>query len=314
MKSDIMKKLLEKQGYRFVGNHSSIKVCSWVKKALKNKDVCYKNTFYGIKTWSCMQSTCATNFCTQRCLFCWRDIEHTLPKWSGEIDNPKDIVDCMVQEHRLYLQGLKGNPLTDPKRFQEAINPKHVALSLTGDACFYPKLPELVKEIHSRDMTTFIVTNGFNPEMLERLYEEEQPTQLYVTLAAPNKKVFNETCRPLIDDAWEKLMASLKILQKFDRSVVRLTLVKDLNMIDIEGYADIIKNLDIKFVEIKAAMNVGYAQQRLSYSSMPRHEEIKDFSERLAKLIGWKIIDEKENSRVVLLMKKDTSDRIMKFD
>lgn len=313
MKSELMKKSLEKQGYRFVGNHSSIKVCSWVKKALKNKDVCYKNQFYGIKTWSCMQSTCATDFCTQRCLFCWRDIEHTLPEWQGEIDEPKEILDNMIKEHALFLQGLKGNPATDLKRFEEATKPRHVALSLTGDACFYPKLPELVKEIHSRNMTTFIVTNGFNPDMLEKLYNYEEPTQMYVTLTAPNKKVFEQTCRPLIPDAWEKLIESLKILQKFKRSVVRLTLVKDLNMTDIEGYANIIKDLDIKFIEIKAAMNVGYAQQRLPYSSMPLHDEIKEFSKKLADLIGWKIIDEKENSRVVLLMKEDCPDRIMKF-
>ena len=40
---------LEKQGYRVVGRHSGIKVCLWTKKCLRDEDVCYKNTFYGIR-------------------------------------------------------------------------------------------------------------------------------------------------------------------------------------------------------------------------------------------------------------------------
>ena len=47
---------------------------------------------------------------------------------------------------------------------------------------------------------------------------------------------------------------------------------------------------------------------------MPRHQEIKKFSQELANELGWKIVDEKENSRVVLLMKEDKPWRIMKFD
>ncbi len=42
--------------------------------------------------------------------------------------------------------------------------------------------------------------------------------------------------------------------------------------------------------------------------------QIKDFSKQIAKHSGYKIIDEKEGSRVVLLMKEDRDDRIMKFE
>jgi tRNA wybutosine-synthesizing protein 1 len=48
-------------------------------------------------------------------------------------------------------------------------------------------------------------------------------------------------------------------------------------------------------------MFVGYSQQRLSIENMPRHEEIRAFSERIAKLSNYRIKDEKKESRVVLL-------------
>ena len=37
---------------------------------------------------------------------------------------------------------------------------------------------------------------------------------------------------------------------------------------------------------------------------MPRHHEIKEFAEKIAKLSNLKIIDEKQESRVVVLGKK----------
>ena len=42
----LIKKDLEKQGYRIVGSHSAVKVCLWCKKAIKNEDSCYKQTCY----------------------------------------------------------------------------------------------------------------------------------------------------------------------------------------------------------------------------------------------------------------------------
>ena len=60
-------------------------------------------------------------------------------------------------------------------------------------------------------------------------------------------------------------------------------------------------------------MCIGYAKERIDYKQMPLHPEIKAFAEQLAKLINYKIIDESKESRVVLLMKKDLKDRIIKF-
>ena len=51
-------------------------------------------------------------------------------------------------------------------------------------------------------------------------------------------------------------------------------------------------------------MHVGDSRRRLEIGNMPYHKDIKDFSKELSKLSGYKIIDEKKESRVVLLSKK----------
>ncbi len=39
---------MEKSGYRFVGRHSAVKICNWTRQAIRGRDTCYKQKFYGI--------------------------------------------------------------------------------------------------------------------------------------------------------------------------------------------------------------------------------------------------------------------------
>ncbi len=303
---------LEKQGYRLVGNHSSIKVCLWTKKAIKAEDVCYKNTFYGINSHRCVQMTPALHVCSNRCCWCWRDITFTESKWKGKVDDPKDIVDECIKEHIEFLQGFGGNKGKDFQKFRESLKPLHFAISLSGEPTLYPKLPKLIKELKKRKITSFLVTNGTNPNMLKKLIKQ-QPTQLYLTLPAPDEESYIKVCSPLEKGNWKKINESLALLKKFKRSVIRLTLAKDVNMIKPEKYAELIKRTRPLFVEAKAYMWIGHSRQRLKIENMPRHNEIKDFAKQLSKYSGYKIIDEKKESRVVLLAKKDTEDRVINF-
>jgi len=309
---EIRKKQLEKQQYRLVGNHSAIKICLYCKKSIRGEDVCYKNTFFGIKSWRCVQMSPVLDACTLRCQWCWRDLKYTAPEFKGKPDKPADIVDGCIEAQKEILQGFKGNPGTDRKRFDEAMNPLHFAISLTAEPTLYPKLPQLIDEIHSRGMTTFLVTNGTNPGMLKRLLKHK-PTQLYVTLPAPDKETFMDACKPLAKNAWESIQKSLRLLEDFDRTVVRLTLAKEMNMLNPAGYAEVLKDVGFKFVEPKAAMPIGYARHRMKYSQMPLHQDILEFSEKLAKLSGLKVIDQKKESRVCLLAERDWPDRKLKF-
>ncbi|MFA5141390.1 MAG: 4-demethylwyosine synthase TYW1 [Candidatus Woesearchaeota archaeon] len=307
---------LEKQGYRIVGNHSAIKVCLWTKKAIRCEDVCYKNTFYGIKSWRCVQMTPALPYCTHRCVFCWRDIEFTSPKWDGPIDNPKDIVDGCIAAHIKHIQGFGGNEKADKERLVEANAPLHFAISLSGEPTMYPRLPELIDEIKSRGMTTFLVTNGTNPDTLQMLSGHE-PTQLYLTLPAPDEENYLKTCVPIEKNAWDKIMKSLLVFNglKNTRRTIRLTLAKGYNMVHPEKYAKLFKKIDADFFELKAYMWVGYSRTRLKIESMPFHEDIIEFANLIIKHYPeLKIIDQKKESRVVLLAKNDSKDRIMKFD
>lgn len=220
-------------------------------------------------------------------------------KW----DSPEFIVEKSIEEHKEILQGFKGNPKVTDKKFEEAVNPKHFAVSLAGEPTLYPRLPELLEEIHKRGMTSFLVTNGTNPDMLRRLLEEETPTQLYVTLAASTKEKFNQVVNPIVENAWERLMESLSLLTEFDRTVLRLTLVKDLNMILPEKYAEIVDKSEPMYVEPKGYVSVGGARERLGIEYMPSHQDIKDFAEKISNNCSYSIKDEKEDSRVILMTK-----------
>lgn len=294
---------LEKQGYRLVGNHSAIKVCEWSKQSLRDCGFCYKQQFYGIESHRCCQMTPALPFCNHRCIFCWRDIGFTDNKWEGPVDSPKDIIDGCIKEHNEYLTGFKGSKRTNKQKIEEAHFPNQFAISLSGEPTFYPRLGELIDEIKSRNFTAFLVSNGTNPEAIKQLLNHE-PTQLYITLPAPNVEIYKKTCYPLEKDSWKNILESISLLKQFKcKTVLRMTLVKEINMINPEQYAKIIKQSAVRFIEVKAYMWIGHSKERLEIKNMPRHEEIKEFSQKLAELTGYKIKDEKKESRVVLLEK-----------
>ncbi|MBL7055822.1 4-demethylwyosine synthase TYW1 [Candidatus Woesearchaeota archaeon] len=300
------------EGYRLVGNHSAVKVCAYCKKSVKDEDVCYKNTFYGIESWRCVQMS-PTFFCDHRCVFCWRDIEYVWPKWQGQIDDPKDIVEDAIEAHVELMQGFKGNPKSVKEKLEGMEKPLHFAISLTGEPTMYPRLHEMIDYIKSKGMTAFLVTNGTIPNMVEKLLKH-QPTQLYISVYGSNKEMHRRTANPITKDAWEKLQKSLSMLNKFKRNVMRLTLVKNYNFMDPEGYAELIEKYKPMFVEAKGYSFVGHSQKRLEVSNMPFHQEIMEFAKKIEENSSYKIVDSKIESKVVLLAREDFKDRKMNFD
>jgi len=55
------------------------------------------------------------------------------------------------------------------------------------------------------------------------------------------------------------------------------------------------------------------SRERLEQANMPLHDEVKQFALEIAKNADYKLIDEHEPSRVVLLMKEDFEGRVMNF-
>lgn len=290
-----------RQGYRLVGRNSAVKICLWTKKSLLGKGECYKSKFYGISSWRCLQFTPSLFHCTHQCLFCWRKVEATLePHEELPPDDPREVVERAILAQRELLSGFKGNPKVNLSKWEEAQLPRHAAISLAGEPTLYPLLTPLLEEFHRRGFTTFLVSNGTMPERLKELGVE--PTQLYLTLPAPDEATYSMVCRPRIPDGWKKLNLSLELLSSFScRKVLRLTLVRGLNLKDPEGYAKLIEKASPDYVEPKGYFPVGYSRQRLGPSLMPTHQEIRSFAEELEKLTNYRIADEVPVSSVVLM-------------
>jgi tRNA wybutosine-synthesizing protein 1 len=221
-----------------------------------------------------------------------------LPNW----DSAEEIVQESLKAQDAILSGYNGNPKTNWKKLTEALTPRHVAISLTGEPTLYEPLGELIRIFHHKGFTTFLVSNGTMPRKLAELSEE--PTQLYISVCAPNEKVFRRVCRPHFPNAWAKLNETLSFLPSFRcPTVIRMTLVKGLNMEVADGYAELVERANPTYIEAKAYMHVGFSSLRLDYESMPEHREIYDFGMRLAERTGYRVIDESVESRVVLLSK-----------
>ncbi len=293
---------LEKKGYRFVGSkrHAAAKVCHWTKKSIMDDGVCYKEKFYGIKSHRCLQMSPSIAFCHHKCLFCWRDISITSTTWDEEFDDPGEIIDECIKAQRKLLVGFFGNPNANSQKIAEAQDPTNAAISLAGEPLLYPSINQLLEEYKKRNFTTFLVSNGLSPDKLGSL--DPEPTQLYLSLDAPNIETYKKLCDPQIKDGWAKLNHSLDLLSSFNcRTVIRMTSVAGYNMTHPEEYARIIENSDPDFVEIKAYMYVGSSRDRLKFENMPRSNDLKSFAQEIASLCGRKIVDESPESRVVLL-------------
>src|SRR5207248_94365 len=113
------------------------------------------------------------------------------------------------------------------ERFLEAWHPTNVAISLTGEPTLYRRLGEMIDEFQRRRMSTFLVTNGTTPAALPRLHAEARlPTQLYVTVAAPNETIYRTLVVPNSGHDWLKLKETLALLPTLPtRTALRHTLV-----------------------------------------------------------------------------------------
>jgi tRNA wybutosine-synthesizing protein 1 len=303
-----------KAKYQLLGKYSAVKKCRWLHKSLLNQGSCYKQKFYGIKSLRCIQLAPSLAHCTMRCLFCWRlqpsDHDITINEIQmDDWDDPSFLVDEAISAQKRILSGYKKHPLVDPKRYQEALNPRHVAISLAGEPTLYPALSELIRELHRRHFTTFLVSNGTVPRALKNL--DEEPTQLYLSICAPDKTRFQRVCRPQIRDAWDKLHESLELLSTFScPTVIRMTLVRHVNLLDAEQYGNLILKAAPTYIEPKGFVYVGASRQRLTFENMPTHEEIRRFGHQISVRTGYNIINESVPSRVLLLSKRKNAYKI----
>ena len=299
----------KRAGYRIVGKnkHSAVEVCRWAKSVLRGERNCYKGV-YGIASHRCLQMTPTLDFCTFNCKFCWRTFGKDRFKSHGKWDNPKEILDAAIAAQRELMSGWKGNKLTTLERYEEAMQPMHVAISLDGEPTLYPKIAELIKEIKKRKMTAFLVTNGTMPNRLKELLRKKaEPTNLYISVYATNRRDYQEITNSFLPNAFDRVMESLMLLKKFKtaRTIMRLTLVKSLNLKDAEGWAKLIKIAQPKIVEFKGYTWLGESRKRLKQEDMPSMKDLEKFAKKITKLTGYKIKHKDKISRVIIFSKSN---------
>ncbi|WP_421077620.1 4-demethylwyosine synthase TYW1 [Methanothermococcus sp. Ax23] len=302
--------ILRKQHYQ-IKDHSAVKLCGWVRKSLLENKNCYKSKFYGIATHRCIQCTPSAIWCQQSCIFCWRvlpadlnkydntnnqNIGYKLPEWK----EPEEVMNDIFEMHRTIIMGYKG--ILDrigEEKFSEAINPKHVAISLSGEPTVYPYLKELIELFHKKGLSTFVVSNG----ILTDVIAEINPTQLYVSLDAYDLDSYKKICGGK-EAQWEKILNTLDILESKKRTCLRTTLIRNYND-DIKKFVPLYERANTNFIELKSYMNVGYSRKRLNLDDMLKHDEIINLSKTLEENSFYKLEDDSFDSRVSLLVNEN---------
>ena len=138
-------------------------------------------------------------------------------------------------------------------------------------------------------MTTMLVTNGTLPKC--RL--DTLPPN-FTCVDAPNKQVFDQVCRPKWNSgAWDQFEKTIDLMPSLDtRIVCRHTLMKGVNMSDahIKEFADLDNRADPDFIENKGYVYVGHSRENLAMENMPTHDDIMDFSNKIAPLTARKVL------------------------
>ena len=231
-----------------------------------------------------------------------------------EVDLPQDIISGLVKERKRLVSGIGGASSVNREKFKESFYkfPSHWAISLSGEATMYPYLPEFIKILksHPEVKTIFLVTNGQEPEMLERLIREDAlPTQLYISLSAYNQEQFKRINRSVYPDGWERLMRSFDILNSLYskiNTVIRFTLIKGFNDSNLEEYSNLIERAKPKYLEIKSYMHIGLSRNRLGAENMYDFEDLLEFSKKFLEVSpNYFLKDSEPVSRIVLLKRKE---------
>ena len=297
---------LTKEGYKLIGSHSAVKLCRWTKHHLRGRGGCYKHTFYGIESGQCMEMT-PSLACANKCVFCWRHQKNPVAtEWKFETDPAEFVVREAVTQHLKMVKELKGVPDVKSERFEGAVAKiRHCALSLVGEPIMYPEINTLLYELHRREISSFLVTNAQFPEAIRALCPV---TQLYVSVDAASPESLKAIDRPLFADYWERFVDSLKALKhKKQRTVYRLTLVKDYNMADVGQYGDLVRLGNPSFIEVKGVTYNG-EEGGMSMSNVPWFQEVKTFCETLIREGGladtYAICCEHKHSLSVLIADK----------
>jgi tRNA wybutosine-synthesizing protein 1 len=221
---------------------------------------------------------------------CWRHGKNPVAReWKWQMDQPEFLIEQSIIKHQNMIRECKGVPGVIPERLVEAMTVRHCALSLVGEPIIYPQINRFVDLLHERKISSFMVTNAQFPKELEML---KPVTQVYLSIDAATRESLKAVDRPVHPDFWERFLASIDVLRnKKQRTVFRLTLVKEWNMNEMRDYAQLIERGMPEFIEVKGVTYCGNNKtSSLTIKNTPYHEEVCAFVQQLAdeanKLVG----------------------------
>lgn len=327
--SNNVRDTLQKMNYALVGETSAVQICRWTKNSIRGDRGCWKEIFYGISSAGCCQMTPAVMWCENQCLHCWRPIEMNLGTTLPKVDDPIEILDGIVEARKKLLVGFKGSDKVDLKKLAEGLEPKLYTMSLSGEPTLYPRIGEIFKEIRRRKAISFLVTNGLNPQVIQKFKDDEFPTQITVSTNAPNEKLFKVWHRSTKAKAWETFNETLDLIKNLKgkvRRVIRLTLVDvgeegkfnettNMSKENVKEYCNLIRKAEPDFVHVKGYKSVGYARARMGYDNQPWFEAVSDYAKKIEKELfndGYRIAASDERCCVVMLCKDNAKLKIDK--
>ena len=324
--SDDYRERLRKMNYALVGETSAVQICRWTKNAIRGDRGCWKEKFYGVSSAGCCQMTPAVMWCENQCLHCWRPIEMNLGTELPKIDDPVEILDGIVEARKKLLNGFAGRKGIDLEKLDVAMEPSLYTMSLSGEPTLYPRLGEMFKEIRRRGAVSFLVTNGLNPGVLAGFAKDELPTQITISMNAPNEELFLKWHRSTKKNAWDLFNESLDVMAKLEgvRRVCRLTLVKvgkegkfceatNMSEENVGEYVGLIRRAAPDFVHVKGYKAVGYAKARMGYDNQVWFDEVREYAMKIAeRLDGYEVAAEDERCCVVCIARKGCELRIEK--
>jgi len=217
-----------------------------------------------------------------------------------------------MENHQKMINGARGIPGVSKERLQDAMTIKHCALSLVGEPIIYPYINEFVDLLHANNISSFLVTNAQFPE---KILAMKPVTQLYISIDAATEESLKTIDRPLFSDFWQRHIASVDALANYpQRTVHRLTLVKEYNMEEVNDYAKLVARGKPDFVEVKGVTYCGKSDaSNLTIKNTPFHQEVISFCKQLSNAINniidanqaeYDIACEHEHSLCILIANK----------
>ncbi len=184
------------------------------------------------------------------------------------------------------------------ERWQEALDPKHVAISLSGEPTLYRQLPAAHRSLQR--------------EGLYNISREQRYKSRYACPLPPVPDVCLARCTGSGDlyccmspaggllgtGKREPCPAGNTTFRSADHPC------QGFNDFAPEKYAAILQDSGASFVEVKGYMYLGYSRNRLVRENMPEHERVRSFAEKIAAACDYRIKDENILSRVVCLERK----------